>query len=122
MGPVCKVTGVYEERCEHCGAEPMNAQVAPQGLGFGQALVHLKNGLRMSRRGWNGKGMWLAYQAGYPLGIPINANTARATGLAEGTVCKFLPYIMMRTAGGEFMPWNASQADVLAEDWETATA
>lgn len=91
-------------------------------LNFGQALGHLKNGIRMSRKGWNGKGMWLAYQAGYPDGIPINANTARATGLPEGTVCKFLPYIMMRTAGGEFVPWLASQTDVLAEDWETATA
>jgi hypothetical protein len=91
-------------------------------LNFGQALTHLKNGIRMSRKGWNGKGMWIAYQAGYPDGVPINANTARATGLNEGTVCKFLPYIMMRTAGGEFVPWLASQTDVLAEDWETATS
>lgn len=86
-------------------------------LTFGQALEALKSGARVSRAGWNGRGMWLAYQAGYPNGIPINANTARATGLAEGTVCRFLPYIMMRTVDGSFVPWLASQTDVLAEDW-----
>ncbi len=87
-------------------------------MNFGDALIALKQGKRVSRQGWNGKGMWLAYQAGYPDGIPINANTAKATGMAEGTVCKFLPYIMMKTAGGEFVPWLASQTDVLAEDWD----
>ena len=86
---------------------------------FGEALKWLKQGGKAARVGWNGKGMWLAYQPGYPNGIPINANTARATGLPEGTVCKFLPYIMMKTAGGEFVPWLASQTDVLAEDWVT---
>lgn len=85
---------------------------------FSDALRFLKNGHRMCRSGWNGKGMWLAYQAGYPDGIPINSNTARATGLPEGTMCKFLPYIMMRTAQGDFVPWLASQTDVLAADWE----
>lgn len=86
-------------------------------MNFGDALAVLKSGSRISREGWNGKGMWLAYQAGYPGGIPINANTATATGLPQGTVCKFLPYIMMKTASGEFVPWLASQTDVLAEDW-----
>jgi hypothetical protein len=86
---------------------------------FGWALVALReDGFRVARKGWNGKGMWLCYQAGYPHGIAINANTARATGLPEGTVCKFLPYIMMRTAQGDFVPWLASQTDILANDWE----
>lgn len=87
-------------------------------MDFGDAIRLLKAGDRVTREGWNGKGMWLALQAGYPAGIPINANTAKATGIPEGTVCKFLPYIMLRTAGeGCFVPWLASQSDVLAEDW-----
>jgi hypothetical protein len=89
-----------------------------RGMTFGLAIEALKKGLRVSRSGWNGKGMYLAYQQGYPDGIPINANTALATGIAEGTVCKFLPYLIMRTAQGDFVPWLASQTDVLAEDWE----
>lgn len=86
-------------------------------FGFDVALPLLKTGKRVQRDGWNGKGMWIAYQPGYPAGIPINANTAKATGLPEGTVCRFLPYVMMKTADGAFVPWLASQTDVLAEDW-----
>lgn len=88
---------------------------------IGWAVRAMRNhGLKVARAGWNGKGMWLAYQKAYPDGIPINQNTADATGLPLGTVCKFLPYIMMRTAGGEFVPWLCSQTDLLAEDWELA--
>jgi hypothetical protein len=67
-------------------------------MDFGDAIRALKAGQRVSRPGWNGKGMWLAYQKGYPDGIAINANTA---------------------ADGDFVPWLASQSDILAEDWET---
>ena len=84
---------------------------------FSEAIKRLKAGRRVARIGWDGKGMWLAYQKGYPNGIPINANTAEATGLVQGTVCRFLPYLMMRTVDGSFVPWLASQTDVLAEDW-----
>lgn len=90
-------------------------------LTFSQALAHLKNGVKMQRTGWNGKGMYITYQKGYPDGIPINKNTSDATGLPEGTICKFLPYIMMKTADNCFVPWLASQTDILAEDWQTAT-
>lgn len=84
---------------------------------FGWAIRMLKDGRRMTREGWNGKGMFIVLQRGYPEGIPINRNTAEATGLPEGTVCRFLPYIMMRTVDGSFVPWLASQTDMLAEDW-----
>jgi hypothetical protein len=86
-------------------------------MDFGKALEALKQGKRVARAGWNGKGMWLAYQKAYPDGIAINANTAEATGLPQGTVCKFLPYLMMKTVDNSFVPWLASQTDVLAEDW-----
>lgn len=84
---------------------------------FGWALTQLREGKKVQREGWNGKGMWLVLQEGYPNGVPINANTSRATGMPEGTVCRFLPYIMMKTADDSFVPWLASQTDVLAHDW-----
>lgn len=87
-------------------------------MNFGDALAVLKGRGRVARSGWNDKGMWLAHQAGYPDGIPINKNTSEATGVPEGTVCKFLPYLIMKTATGDFVPWLASQTDILAEDWE----
>jgi hypothetical protein len=90
-------------------------------MDFGDAIRALKAGQRVTRAGWNGPGQWLAYQKGYPDGIAINANTAEATGIPQGTVCRFRPYIMIRTAQGDFVPWLASQSDMLAEDWETVT-
>ncbi|GHE32008.1 hypothetical protein GCM10017673_38470 [Streptosporangium violaceochromogenes] len=89
------------------------------GMDFGDALAHLRQGYRLTREGWNGQGMFVVLQAGYPDGIPINANTAQATGLPEGTVRTFRPYLMMKTADDEFVPWVASQSDLLADDWRT---
>lgn len=86
-------------------------------MDFSDALRAVKSGARITRDGWNGPGQFVVYQAGYPDGIPINANTATATGIPQGTVCRFLPYLMMRNAQGAFVPWLASQGDVLAEDW-----
>lgn len=86
-------------------------------MNFGEALEALKSGKKVARGGWNGRGMWLAYQKAYPDGIAINQNTAEATGLPAGTVCRFLPYLMMKTADNSFVPWLASQTDILAEDW-----
>lgn len=88
-------------------------------MDFGDALKALRSGGRLARSGWNGKGMYVVLQPGYPDGIAVNANTARAAGIPQGTVCVFRPYLMMFTADGEFVPWVASQSDLLASDWET---
>lgn len=111
------ISAAGQERCRCAGGCSHKAAGAP-GVGFGVALAAVKAGAKIARRGWNGRGMFIVYQAGYPDGIAINANTARATGITEGTVCRFLPYLMMRTADGSFVPWLASQTDILAEDWE----
>lgn len=86
-------------------------------MDFSAALREVRAGHKIARSGWNGKGMYLVYQKAYPDGIPINKNTAEATGIPEGTVCRFLPYIMMKTADDAFVPWLASQTDILAHDW-----
>ena len=66
---------------------------------FGAALGFLKNGYKLEREGWNGKGMWIALQS--------PDENSKMT----------LPYIYMKTAQGGFVPWLASQTDLLAEDW-----
>lgn len=86
-------------------------------MDFGQALNRLRAGDRLAREGWNAGGQWVVLRAGYPDGIPINADTAAATGIAQGTVCAFRPYLMLRTADGSFVPWAPSVTDVLAWDW-----
>lgn len=87
-------------------------------MDFGEALREVKAGAKITRAGWNGNGMYLVYQPGYPDGIAINANTAKATGIPQGTIKSFRPYLMMLTAQGDFVPWVASQSDILADDWE----
>lgn len=85
---------------------------------FGEALEKaVSEGMRIARSGWNGKDMFVVYQKGYPDGIPINKNTSDATGIEEGTVCIFRPYLMMKTVDGSFVPWVISQSDALANDW-----
>lgn len=86
-------------------------------MNFSNALDLLKDGKKIARKNWNGKRMYLVFQKGYPNGIPINANTAGATGIPEGTICRFRPYIMMFTAQRDFVPWVASQSDLLEDDW-----
>lgn len=88
--------------------------------GIGWAVKQMHDGQRVRRAGWNGKGMWLALQPGYPEGAPANANSAKAFHVAEGATIKILPYVAMKTAGGEFVPWLCSQTALLATDWESA--
>ena len=89
---------------------------------FGAALAVLKAGQRITREMWNAPGQFVVLQKGYPDGIAINANTAEATGIPQGTVCRFRPYLMLHTAQGDFVPWAPTVSDVLAEDWTTPGA
>jgi len=88
---------------------------------FSEALQLLKHDftprVKVARTGWNGRNMWIAKQDGYPDGIAINENTAKATGLAVGTTVRFAPYLMLHSADGTMVPWLPSQTDLMAEDW-----
>lgn len=84
---------------------------------FSWALAALKQGKRVSRPVW-GKGAYVVLQKGYPDGIPMNANTAEATGEPEGTVAVFRPYLMVKLADGTFLPFIPTLDHLLAEDWQ----
>ena len=96
--------------------------VPGQGMDFGTALLALKQGYKVARKGWNGKGMWLILVPGQKAvqlkeGTPYHA----ALGPVETEI---LPHIDMWTTNAEgrraMLPgWLASQSDMLAEDWET---
>ena len=80
-------------------------------VNFGEALVALKQGNKVARSGWNGKGMWLILIVGEAVAQAI------ADRYGDGNAIPVLDAIYMKTATGEFVPWLASQTDVLAEDW-----
>ena len=83
-------------------------------MNFGAALQALKNGQKVAREGWNGKGMFLFLVPG----SVFKVNRAPLLGLyPEGTEITYRPHIDMKTVDGEIVPWVASQTDVLAEDW-----
>ena len=86
-------------------------------LTFGEALELLKQGKRLQRIGWNGKGMFIVYQKGYPNGIPCNKNTAEAWGMKEGELFKCEPYLQIKMVNGSHAMWVPSINDLLAEDW-----
>ena len=84
-------------------------------MNFGQALEALKEGKKVSRTGWNGKGMFLFLVAGSTFSV----NRAPLLGIyPEGTVIDYCPHVDMRTADGKIVPWLCSQTDMLAEDWD----
>jgi len=82
---------------------------------FGDAIRRLKAGDRVTRPGWNGKGMFLYLVPG----STFQVNRHPLLGIyPEGTHIDYRAHIDMRTADGSCVPWLASQTDVLAEDWE----
>jgi hypothetical protein len=89
-------------------------------MDFGDALRACRAGSKITRPNLAARGIYVVYQPGYPGGIAINANTATATGLPEGTVLAFKPYLMIRCDDGQFMPWTPLSWDLLAQDWEIA--
>lgn len=73
-------------------------------MDFGSALTELKEGAKVARSGWNGKGMYI-----------------HMVELDDGAECdcgmENLPYLEIKTADNHLIPWVASQSDLLAEDW-----
>lgn len=88
-------------------------------MNFGKAIEALKEGKKVARKGWNGKGMWLS----------IFKPVCFVALTKEGTVqtkeyfidsdkeLTLSPAIYMKTTDDKFVPWIASQTDTLADDW-----
>lgn len=89
------------------------------GLNISQALSLVECGVAhgMARKNWNGNGMYVVYQPGYPDGVPCNANTAKAFNLIEGSIVRVRPHLQLLTADGSIAEWSPSGSDVIEEDW-----
>jgi hypothetical protein len=90
-------------------------------MGFGEAIQAMKDGKKVARNGWNGRGMWVIYNPG---------SKGKTHAMFDGSVyknhgvdeCEILPHFDMYTvdASGRraMLPgWAASQSDMNAEDW-----
>lgn len=91
-----------------------------ENLTFGEAIEALKRGQRVTRAGWNGRGMylWLLPSAS------VKAEWCREPHLkalaeSNGGEVEALGSIRMLTADKKVLTgWLASQTDMLAEDWQ----
>lgn len=77
-------------------------------MSFGHALEALKAGKRVSREGWNGKGLWLQL---------VNADDWEVKYQHEAYGHVLAPFICIKSVDDSLVPWLASQTDALANDW-----
>jgi hypothetical protein len=70
-------------------------------MNFEQALAALKNGEKLSRDGWNGKGMFVMVQ----------------TPDEHSKMTKPYFYITVTGDSETRVPWVPSVTDLMAEDW-----
>ena len=90
-------------------------------MNFGEAIQAMKDGKKVARSGWNGKGMWVIYNPGskgetHPM---FEGSVYKLHGVDE---CEILPHFDMYTVNSEgrraMLPgWLASQSDMDASDW-----
>ena len=80
-------------------------------FGFGDAIRYLKKGLKVARKGWNGKKQYIQLAAG------ISYKTADGEIVnCEHDAIGNKAIAFVGTSGVQ-MGWLASQADMLADDW-----
>lgn len=81
---------------------------------FGGAIVALKRGQKVARKGWNGAGMFLYLVPGST--FKVNREPLLSI-YEEGTEINYRPHIDLKTADGSVATWSPSGSDALAEDW-----
>ncbi len=94
-----------------------------KNLDFGKAIAALKEGKRVAREGWNGKGIFLWLKPAAVVKAewckdPLLKSLAEENGgeiPALGTICMFTHDSTGRKA--ILTGWLASQSDMLLEDW-----
>lgn len=84
-------------------------------MNFGQALELLKEGKKLVRAGWNGRGMFVFLVPG----STFQVNRPPLLGIyPEGTTIDYRPHIDIKNVDGSISTWVPSIGDVMAEDWE----
>ena len=90
-----------------------NFIMTTKNVSYSKALKALKKGARIARAGWNGKGMYLVHFSP----VAHNSVMLRIYDVEGGTEYPLLPFILMKTADDCYVPWLASQTDMLEDDW-----
>ena len=83
-------------------------------LSFGAAIEMLKRGEKVSRSGWNGKGMFISL-----VKSPVVTEMEGSSMKVEPLMLIHQPIPQYPSAKYRRNTWIASQTDMLAEDWGT---
>lgn len=86
-----------------------------ENISFGAALEALKDGFKVARSGWNGKGMWLYLVPGSTFKVAEGRPLAKHIAVGEEVI--YNPHIDIKGADGSHFVWNPNQLDMLANDW-----
>ena len=92
-----------EDNCPVLGGEAM--------FGFGDAIKYIKRGLKVKRKGWNGKNQYIQLATG----ISYKSATGEIVNCEHDAIGN-MAVAFVGTSGVQ-LGWLASQADMLAEDW-----
>ena len=89
-------------------------------MDFGKAIVALKEGKKVARKGWNGKDMYLWLMPATSVKAEwCKEPHLKALAEQNGGEIDALGTIRMLTADKKILTgWLASQTDILSEDWE----
>jgi len=98
------------------------SEINQPSMDFGGAIKALKEGKKVARQGWNGKGMFLVLNGGYSIPkdkVYKDKHIDEAFLEKEGEINLYIGYhIDMWTAQKTLcVGWLASQTDMLSEDW-----
>ena len=92
-----------EENCPELGGEAT--------FGFDEAIKYLKRGMKVKRKGWNGKDQYIELATNVSFKTPndevVNVDHADMGNKA----------IAFHGTSGVQLGWLASQSDMLSEDW-----
>lgn len=89
-------------------------------MNFGEAIAELKNGNLVTRKGWNGKDMFLWLKPAATIKEEWCKDAIlRSICHENGGEVEALGTICMKTADNKVLTgWLASQTDMLSEDWD----
>jgi len=103
---------------------------ANQSVSFGKAVEALKQGKRVQRKGWNGKGLFIFEQV--PSSVPAEIvpkmtslpqsvkdefkRRFEGAEMTDGSI-KYSNQVAVVKPNNEINGWSPSTADALADDW-----
>jgi len=90
-------------------------------LDYSAALFLLKQGKKVARAGWKGRGMWVSMTEGKTLDMAVDdiwTQNVKDIAISNSGIVEILPYLVMKTADCKLqIGWVPSQGDMQATDW-----